>query len=310
MTNLPAASHPPPTTIRGHAIAVCSWSLRPESPTALARSVRAAGFDAVQLAIGPIVRGLWREDETFRILHDHGVRVVSGMLAPVGEDYTTLESIRQTGGVRPGATWPANHRLAHQVADLCARHQIGLCTFHAGLVPAEPGSRAAMIDRLVAMIQAFNDPALGRSVAVAFETGQEPPHEQAAVLRDVRAALAHTPGAEARVGINFDPANVILYGVAEPMEALGVLAPHILQVHIKDATPSATPGVWGAEVPAGEGRVPWPQFLAAVHGAHPTVSLVVEREAGESRISDAAGARALVESLLGGTSVPRGTSDV
>lgn len=276
-----------------HTLAVCSWSLRPTSPTDLLRSIRATGVHAVQIALDPIARGLWKEDETFRLLKQAGIRVVSAMLAPAGEDYSTLDTIRATGGVRPDSTWPANLKAAHQIADICARHAIRLCTFHTGHVPADNPERAIMLDRLKQMCLAF----LSRGVGVAFETGQETPDDQARILADLHAAFG--PG-HWSVGLNFDPANIILYGVGDPIAAFDVLKPHVSQVHIKDATRTTRPGTWGQEVPAGTGDVPWATFLALVHTARPDIDLVIEREAGEQRIADVRTARTLLDAALPG----------
>lgn len=275
-----------------HALGVCSWSLRPHSPGDLVRSIRATGVVAVQLALDPIARGVWKEDETFGQLRAAGIGVLSAMLAPIGEDYSTLDTIRLTGGVRPDATWPANLRAAHKVADICARHAIGLCTFHAGHVPAEAAERARLIGRLAEMARAF----VSRGVRVAFETGQETAADQLRILDELRRVLGPAGGS---VGLNFDPANIILYGVGEPLRALDVLKGEVRQVHVKDATRATAVGIWGEEVPAGTGHVPWPGFLAAVHAAHPGVALVIEREAGEDRIGDVRRARDLVRGLLG-----------
>ena len=66
------------------------------------------------------------------------------------------------------------------------------------------------------------------------------------------------------VGINFDPANMILYGAGDPIAAVATLGRHIRHVHAKDATPSDRPGEkWGEEVPFGKGDVNPAAFLKA-----------------------------------------------
>ncbi|MCA9288318.1 MAG: sugar phosphate isomerase/epimerase [Phycisphaerales bacterium] len=280
-------------------LAVCSWSLRPRSPSELVRLVRATGLSGVQLALDPIARGEWKEDETFARLRDAGLRVVSAMLAPAGEDYSTLESIRATGGVRRAENFAESLRAAHQIADICARHSIPLCTFHAGALPDGGAERHAMIARLARMVRAFHDPDAGRHVGVAFESGQETPEGMVALLGEVRAALEGTPAAKATIGVNFDPANIILYDVGDPLAAFRAVQGDVLQVHIKDARATDTPGTWGTETPAGQGQVAWPAFLAAVRAASPHAGLVVEREGGEARVGDVRTAAALVHRTLG-----------
>ena len=120
---------------------------------------------------------------------------------------------------------------------------------------------------------------------IAFETGQE----SADTLSHALDLLG-----DDTIGVNFDPANMILYGMGDPVAAVARLAPRIAQVHIKDATPSATPGTWGSEVRVGTGAVNWNLFLAALKSVPSTVRLAVEREAGDDRIGDI---RAAIELL-------------
>ncbi|MFO0872652.1 MAG: hypothetical protein U0575_01590 [Phycisphaerales bacterium] len=77
-----------------------------------------------------------------------GIEIVSGMLATVGEDYSTLASITATGGVRPDATWPATLEQARRVARIASDERIPLVTFRAGFIPHDgPGSDAGRADR-------------------------------------------------------------------------------------------------------------------------------------------------------------------
>lgn len=266
-------------------IALCSWSLRPEDPVSLAAAVRRVGLDAVQLALGPVVESPDRWADAVRVLGDAGVTVVSGMLATIGEDYSTLRSIELSGGVRPDATWDATRDRAARVADVAAAARIPLVTFHAGFIPHERSdhTRALVLDRLRVVVDRFAEV----GVATAFETGQE----SAATLIDALDELGRD------VGVNFDPANMILYGMGDPVAALETLAPHIRQVHIKDALPASTPGEWGTEVPVGSGAVDWPRFLTAVRALPRRVDMVIEREAGEAREADIATAAAMLKQM-------------
>jgi sugar phosphate isomerase/epimerase len=278
------------STDRLRSPAVCSWSLRPVSPADLVDAVRTCGLTAVQLALDPLRRGDWPVRATREALADAGIRVVSGMMEMVGEDYGTLESIRETGGVRPDATWVANLAAAAGNAAVAEELGLELVTFHAGFLPhaADDPERATMLDRLRAIAEAY----AGRGIDVALETGQE----SAETLLDVLAAI----GSE-HVGVNFDPANMILYGMGDPVDAVRKLGPNIRQVHIKDAVATDTPGTWGREVPVGTGDVDWPVFLAAVDEVAPDVPLVIEREAGEQRATDVRTAVRQLEQWAGST---------
>jgi len=99
------------------------------------------------------------------------------------------------------------------------------------------------------------------------------------------------------VGVNFDPANMILYDKGDPIEALRTLGPWIRQVHIKDATRTKIPGTWGEEVVAGTGEVDWPAFFAALDQVGFKGDFCIEREAGNQRVADIRAARELIENL-------------
>ncbi len=269
-------------------LGVCSWSLQQSSPDALAQSVAKAGLRAVQLHLDPIRTGDWDQAATQQRLRDDGIRIASGMMSMEGEDYSTLDTIRETGGVRPDRTWETN--LANARADAAIAEKLGitLVTFHAGFIPHDEHDpeRAKLIDRLAAIARVYAD----RGIRIALETGQETADTLAAALEAVD---AHLPSNWA-VGVNFDPANMILYGMGDPVAALRTLAPRILQVHLKDATTARTPGAWGAEVPLGEGEVDWHAFLATLDEIKPACPLMIEREAGDRRLHDITHARAFI----------------
>jgi len=81
--------------------------------------------------------------------------------------------------------------------------------------------------------------------------------------------------------VNFDPANMILYGAGEPIPALEQLGARVHSLHCKDATWSDKPGeTWGAEVPLGEGDVDFAAFLNTLNKIGYTGPLTIEREIG------------------------------
>ncbi len=115
-------------------------------------------------------------------------------------------------------------------------------------------------------------------ITLLMETGQEPAAELLAFLQSLAAP---------NVAINFDPANMILYGAGDPIDAVRTLGKHVRHVHVKDATPSDAPGVeWGAEVPFGTGRVNPSAFLSALKAVGYAGPLAIEREAGAARLAD------------------------
>ncbi len=117
-------------------------------------------------------------------------------------------------------------------------------------------------------------------LTLLFETGQE----TADTLEQFIKALVKQGAAN--VGVNFDPANMILYDMGDPIVSLRKLMPRVRQVHIKDAVRTTTPGTWGKEVPIGEGQVDWKAFMQVLAEADYRGNLVVEREAGQERAAD------------------------
>ena len=268
-------------------IGVCSWSLSPGSPAELVEGLGRAGMDAVQLALDPIRKGEWGERETIAAFCDAGIDILSGMMAMAGEDYSTLESIRRTGGVRLDEYWEANLAAAGENAALAERLGVGLVTFHAGFIPDDPTDpkRNLMVDRLGRIIDRFAD----RGVSAAFETGQETAETLLGALDKIDRPT---------LGVNFDPANMILYGMGDPVRAIELLAPRVSQVHIKDAVATNEPGTWGTEVRAGTGEVIWPRFFDVLRSRNVRCDLLIEREAGEDRTEDIKAAHKMVVSLL------------
>ena len=131
-----------------------------------------------------------------------------------------------------------------------------------------------MVKRIAEIAGALGD----MGVMLGFETGQEPAAELLQFLNDVT---------RKNVFVNFDPANMILYGAGDPIEAVKTLGRHIGHVHCKDATLSKAPGtVWGEEVPFGTGQVNVEDFARALGQIDYTGPLVIEREAGEQRMAD------------------------
>ena len=90
------------------------------------------------------------------------------------------------------------------------------------------------------------------------------------------------------MAVNFDPANMILYGTGDPIEAVRQIGDLIRSVHCKDATWSSKPRVeWGEEVPLGEGDVGMENFLRALKDVGYVGPLTIEREiVGEQQLRD------------------------
>ena len=238
----------------------------------------------MQLALDPLRESPDTWGQTDALLRKNGVAAVSGMFGCVGEDYSTLDSIRLTGGIAPDATWPQNLKNIQATVALAAGLGLRLVTFHAGFLPHEESDRsfAKLLKRLGEVADLF----AASNITLGLETGQE----TAPVLAGLLQKLARP-----NVGVNFDPANMLLYNKGNPIEALRTLGPWLRQVHIKDARRTKVPGTWGEEVTVGTGEVDWPAFFQTLKQLNFAGDFVIEREAGSQRVADIRAAKAVVE---------------
>ena len=267
-------------------LAVCSWSVQPSSPQELAASLEDIGIRRVQLALDPLRENPKVWDATEACFRDKGISVVSGMFGCVGEDYSTLQSIRDTGGLAPDSTWEQNRKNIRATVPIARRLGLKLLAFHAGFLPHDESDPnfGKMLGRLSEVADVFADAGMN----LGLETGQE----TAPVLLEVLQKLN-----KKNVGVNFDPANMILYDKGNPIEALRVLGGWVRQVHIKDAVRTKVPGTWGEEVPVGTGQVDWRAFIATLNEHKFKGDLVIEREAGQQRVADIRFARQTLERI-------------
>src|SRR4051794_36606369 len=262
--------------IGGHTIGVCSWSLHPKDTADLVTQVKQAGLSHVQLGLA----GLSVLDDK-RKLHelDHlkaaGISITGGMVGFQGEDYSTIANIKRTGGFVPDGDWAVRRSITEQAAKLAKEMGVPHISAHVGFVPPKgDGNYQTVLGRIRDIADLF----AAHDLWLLMETGQEPAHELLEFLHDLK---------RDNVFINFDPANMILYGAGEPISAIKVLGKFIRHVHVKDATGSAKPGVeWGAEVPFGTGQVDPKAFIDALHGVGYRGPLCIEREAGNQRLVD------------------------
>jgi L-ribulose-5-phosphate 3-epimerase len=269
-------------------LAVCSWSLRPASPEQLVDQVRATGMSRVQLALDPLREDPATWSATPEIFRRAGLEIVSGMFGTVDEDYTSLESIRRTGGLVPDSTWEENWENIQETAALAQRMGLRLVTFHAGFLPED--ETGPEYEKLQHRIRLVADLFASKEIELAFETGQETAGKLAEFLEKL---------GRSHVGVNFDPANMILYDKGNPVDALRTLRPWVKQCHVKDANRTRSPGTWGDEVVVGTGQVDWEAFFSVLQETQFAGDLCIEREAGEERILDIIAARLMVEKLTG-----------
>ena len=252
-------------------IGVCSWSLG-SSVAEVGRGVAELGLSEVHLAIGPATEG--RDPGYVSAVQGQGWSIIATMIDFPQEDYSTLETIRRTGGIAPDDCWERSRRIFLEAVEVTARLGVKSLSMHLGFIDHRDKAYAQKMHDRTAYLA---DQAAGHGITVLLETGQE----TAPDLRVFLESLSHPA-----LAVNLDPANMILYGKGDPVAAVEVLSPWIRHVHIKDAVGTLQPGTWGTEVRWAEGQVHAKAFLDALKRNGFQGTLAVERESGDSRFED------------------------
>ncbi len=271
------------------AIGVCSWSLQVKNVPELKQFLDRLELSVVQIACGDPHHAAWDEgDRLPETARTAGFSMSGAMLGFPGEDYTTPQTIQHSGGFGNPAT--RAERLERLTWALDRTRALGLSDLmlHAGFLP-EPNDpdRKAFLDTLgrASALAAAN------GVTLAFETGQETADLLRLTLDELKCP---------NLKVNFDPANMLLYDKGDPLKAVEILGPDIRSVHVKDAYRPKEPGVWGEEVPLGQGQVNIRDFVQTLKKVGYRGPLCIEREVGnqEERLRDVAhGVRYLRECL-------------
>jgi sugar phosphate isomerase/epimerase len=270
---------------------VCSWSLQVGSISELGRLLDQLGVNVAQIACGDPHHASWEEGDAMPwSARSSGITFTGAMLGFPGEDYTTPQTIKATGGFGDPADRAARLERLRWALDRTIALGLSDLMLHAGFLPEldDPG-RPAMLDTLAKAGQL----ALEKGITLAFETGQETAKLLRRTLDDLRMP---------NLKVNFDPANMLLYDMGDPLLAVEVLGPDIRSVHVKDARRPKVPGQWGEEVPLGEGEVDIRRFVQTLKNVGYEGPLIVEREVGDpaSRLRDVALGLAFLRECLEG----------
>jgi L-ribulose-5-phosphate 3-epimerase len=269
-------------------IGVCTWSLRmPSLGQALLSIKERLGLKLIHL--GFFDDGYQNPTAIIQAVAGSGLEVSASCVGFAGEDYSTIQRIAETGGFKPDGEWEQRYAKIVAVADINKQLGVELLSVHVGFVPhdAADAKYKVMVERTKCVAGALGE----RGVTLAMETGQEKAEDLVAFMDAVGAP---------NLAVNFDPANMILYGVSEPVEAVGALKGRIAHVHMKDANWAAKPAQeWGEEVVLGSGEADIPRVVSKLRSTGYRGALAIEREAGNQRIADILEAKNLLESLLG-----------
>jgi sugar phosphate isomerase/epimerase len=198
-----------------------------------------------------------------------GVKVTTFWSGLPGPHVWNFQEGPNTVGLVPDAYRAERVEILKQAADFAVGMGFPSITTHVGFLPEDPNDA-----RFAATVEAVRTVALycrQRGLEFWFETGQETPVTLLRTLERV--------GTD-NLGVNFDTANVILYGKANPVDALDVVGRYVRDVHAKDGFYPTNGHELGRECPLGEGKVDFPAFVRKLKSLGYAGTLTIEREIG------------------------------
>ncbi|HEX3726282.1 MAG TPA: sugar phosphate isomerase/epimerase family protein [Pirellulales bacterium] len=197
-----------------------------------------------------------------------GMRITAVFGGFAGESYADIPTVTRTIGLVPPATRAARTREMKEIADFARLLNVDVVALHIGCVPHDRSD--PLYRDVLGVTREICDHCRAQGQALHLETGQEPANTLAQFIGDVE---------RDNLFINFDPANMILYGSGEPIEALEKVGRWVRSVHCKDAKWAARPGQeWGTEVALGEGDVNFERYLRTLAQIGYDGPLTIERE--------------------------------
>jgi sugar phosphate isomerase/epimerase len=254
----------------------------------IVRSVKSLGVSCGQLGLhgtadlGPAAQKAWTE-----AFAKHNLTVVTVFPAYKGESYAAVESVQKTVGFMPPGTRQEREKRTYESSDFAKAIGVSELATHIGYVPEDTSDPDYVAVR--DMVRRVCDHCAKNGQTFALETGQEP----GAVLKEFIEDVDRP-----NLRVNFDPANMILYGSGEPLPALELVKDWVETVHCKDGTWPKAKGTLGSETPLGKGDVGMDRFVAKLKEIGYTGPLTIEREIlGEAQRADILEAIALLERL-------------
>jgi sugar phosphate isomerase/epimerase len=262
-----------------------------DAPEVTFKRVRDMGFDNCFLSLDGYLNGFTKQvaDQFGELLSKYSlvattVEVVGP--APLVWDFMQGPS---TIGLVPPKTRAARIDALRQVSDFAKLLNISQVQTHCGFIPEDPAD--PLYPGAVEAIRAVAQHCRSNGQHFLMETGQETPTTMSRMIRDV---------AMPNLAVGLDTANLILYGKANPVDAVDILGPHVRSIHAKDGKWPTDPSKLGEEVLIGQGLVDFKQVFAKLHKLGYTGAVTIEREtSGPQQIEDVKNEKLYLEKILG-----------
>lgn len=193
-----------------------------------------------------------------------------------------------TIGLVPPAMRAARIDALRQASDFAKSLGIPQMQTHCGFIPEDPAD--ALYPGTVEAIRAVAQHCRDNGQYFLMETGQETPTTMSRMIRDVNMP---------NLAVGLDTANLILYGKANPVDAVDILGPHVRSIHAKDGRWPTDPSQLGEEVLIGKGLVDFRAVFSRLHRLGYTGAVTIEREtSGPQQIEDVRQEKAYLENVL------------
>lgn len=201
-------------------------------------------------------------------LQNYGIRLTAVFGGFDGESYADIPTVERTVGLVPRATRAERLEEMKQIADFARQLGCSVVALHLGFVPHDRNGQDYR--EVVEVTRELCQYVKRHGQSLHLETGQETAQALVQFIDDVGVN---------NLFVNFDPANMILYGTGEPIAALKLLGSRVRSVHCKDGKWAKKPGQeWGQEVPLGQGDVNIEAYLRTLYEIGYDGPLTIERE--------------------------------
>jgi len=222
---------------------------------------------------------LWSEKLAEKVKADaksSGVHITAFWAGWTGPAVWNMVDGPGTLGLIPAAYRYHRIRELTKAGEFAQKIGVPAIITHLGFIPENPLD--PLFREVVIAVRTVALELEKRQVGFWFETGQETPLTLLRLIKEVG-----TPN----LGINLDPANLILYGKGNPLDALDVFGKYVRNIHAKDALCPTDPSQIGQEVKVGQGRVRFPEFIRKLKEIKFKGEFIIEREvSGEQQARD------------------------
>jgi len=222
-------------------------------------------------------------------LDKYQIEATSLVVGGPGKEVWDFYAGPMTIGLVPRETREA--RIAHikKASDFAKQCGISAVQTHCGFIPENPND--PVYKETVAAMREVSGYCKRNGQDFRYETGQETPITLVRAIQDV--------GLDNQ-GVNFDLANLILYGKANPVDAIELLGPYVQGIHAKDGLWPTNAKELGEEVPIGKGKVDFPRIIARLKEMNYRGAVTIEREiSGPQQVEDVRAAIAYLKKLIG-----------